>query len=200
MWRSRFPFCVKEAPHWLHWNGLSPISTVKEVMHWSIKQHPFTPRLQYLCGCACAPSARWVRCRPYRTSRTGASRWVVGWVPGKRYSGWEPRYNRWPLAFRDLRPRGRRRPPSLGVLCRPVTRRHCRAPPWWSGLRRGEETRWVLRRARRDAVKAGNGSWPLREWRGEDCWPLGGVAEGPLQNPCSADAWPPLPEPRCPNK
>lgn len=27
MWRSRFPFCVKEAPHWLHWNGLSPANT-----------------------------------------------------------------------------------------------------------------------------------------------------------------------------
>ncbi|TNN46455.1 hypothetical protein EYF80_043372 [Liparis tanakae] len=27
MWRSRFPFCVKEAPHWLHWNGRSPEDT-----------------------------------------------------------------------------------------------------------------------------------------------------------------------------
>lgn len=25
MCRSRFPFCVKEAPHWLHLNGLSPV-------------------------------------------------------------------------------------------------------------------------------------------------------------------------------
>lgn len=24
MWRRRFPFWVKEAPHWLQWNGLSP--------------------------------------------------------------------------------------------------------------------------------------------------------------------------------
>lgn len=24
MWRSRFPFWVKEAPHWVHWNGRSP--------------------------------------------------------------------------------------------------------------------------------------------------------------------------------
>ena len=25
--RSKLPFCVKEAPHWLHWNGLSPGGT-----------------------------------------------------------------------------------------------------------------------------------------------------------------------------
>lgn len=24
MWRSKLPFCVKEAPHWLHWKGRSP--------------------------------------------------------------------------------------------------------------------------------------------------------------------------------
>lgn len=97
MWRNRFPFWVKEAPHWLHWNGLSPLNTWMDrgFQHGIIKLMPFlcwhiadllhnmsfsslSGLFPHLCGCACAPSARWVRCRSSRTPHTGASRWADG--------------------------------------------------------------------------------------------------------------------------
>lgn len=92
MWRNKFPFWVKEAPHWLHWNGLSPMHT--EVN--PLGDDPFCPQTVHVpsllvthpCGYACEPSVRWVRCRSSRTPHTGASHWAAGWVLAKQRSDW----------------------------------------------------------------------------------------------------------------
>lgn len=39
MWRSRLPFWVKEAPHWLHWKGRSPGGKNTQETHVTVEGH-----------------------------------------------------------------------------------------------------------------------------------------------------------------
>lgn len=145
MWRSKFPFWVKEAPHWLHWNGLSPEHTgIDGVTVLAVWFGVDAGGRAHLCGYACAPSAHWVQCRSSHTPHTGAFRWAGGWVLARQRLDWSSRCKHSPGLFRR---RGTRRScplpaplyhPScwypLTSLCSPagghkVTHPHCTAQP-----------------------------------------------------------------------
>lgn len=159
MCRNKFPFWVKEAPHWLHWNGLSPKNTwmirwirLNNYLHLLQILFPFVCFFMstvllvcsHLCGYVCAPSAHLVQCRSSRTPHTGASRWAGGQVLVKQHLDW-PSHCKYSLCLHQsqrnlcsLLPWSPLCHPSCYCLLQPlcslaveplVTHHHCTAQP-----------------------------------------------------------------------